>query len=58
MWTIDAPCARCSKKDKCADRPEIIKTLSPLANKLNIEEKFVAGPGDGILIMACKDLAV
>jgi len=58
MWTIDAPCARCSKKPSCKDRPEIIKTLSPLSNKLNTEEPFTDGPGDGILIVACKDLAV
>lgn len=57
MWTIDAQCSRCGKKEACKDRPEIIKALSPLTNRLNTEPEFVDGPGDGILIVACKDFA-
>lgn len=53
MWTIDARCSRCINKAECADRAEVLKTLSPLANKLNTEPEFTESPGDGILIVAC-----
>jgi len=58
MWTIDARCAQCKHKDKCADRKKIMQTLSPLANELNTEEQFVDGPGDGILVVACREFAI
>jgi hypothetical protein len=58
MWTIDAPCSRCCKKPECKDRPEVIKTLTSLTGALNTEEPFIDGPGDGVLIVSCKDFAV
>lgn len=58
MWTIDARCSQCGKKDACADRSKLIGALSPLASELNTSEPFASGPGDGILIIACKDFAV
>lgn len=58
MWTVDARCPSCSKKDKCADRKALISTLSPLTNQLNTQPEFVDGPGDGVLVVACKDFTV
>jgi len=58
MWTIDTRCPSCSKKASCADRKELISTLSPLATRLNTEPEFVDGPGDGILVIACKDFSI
>lgn len=55
MWTIDSSCARCGKKATCNDRVKIIQTLSPLANELNTDPAFTDGPGDGIIIMSCRD---
>ena len=58
MWTIDTRCSQCKLKETCADRKKIVQTLSPLANQLNTETEFVDGPGDGILVVACRDFAV
>ncbi len=58
MWTIDAQCSRCCKKDECEDRTKIIGTLSPLSNDLNAQAEHVNSPGDGVLIVACQDFAV
>jgi len=58
MWTIDAQCPRCCKKNKCKDRPEAIKTMTTLVAKLNGKAEFVNGPGDGIIILSCRDFAV
>ncbi len=58
MWTIDAQCPRCCKKNECLDRPEAIKTLTTLTGKLNGSAKFVDGPGDGIIIFSCRDFEV
>lgn len=58
MWTIDTRCPSCSKKELCADRKELIGTLSPLTNQLNTKAEFVDGPGDGILVIACKDFSI
>lgn len=55
MWSIDTRCPRCTHRTECPDRTELYKTLSPLSNKLNVEEPFVSGPGDGIIIIACND---
>ena len=57
-WTIDSRCSRCCKKKDCADRLELNTTLSPLTNKLNMEEPFASGSGDGIIIVTCHDFAV
>lgn len=64
MWTIDAPCSRCAHRQSathtpetpCTDRAEIITRLQELTGTLNAAP-FVDGPGDGILIVACKDFA-
>jgi hypothetical protein len=58
MWTIDARCAQCAHKPDCKDRPEIIKTLTALQGKLNTEEEYTEGPGDGIMIVSCKDFEI
>jgi len=58
MWTVDARCPSCSKKETCADRKELISTLSPLTNKLNTVPEFVDGPGDGVLVVACKEFTI
>lgn len=58
MWTVDVQCSRCAKKEECKDRPKIITTLSQLSNTLNTEQEFIDSPGDGIIIAACRDLAV
>ena len=55
MWTIDARCSRCAKKEACSDRTALIGALSPLANTLNTEPKHVEGPGDGIVVISCND---
>ena len=55
MWTIDAQCDQCGHKPKCKDRPEILKNLSGLTGKLNTEDEFVNGQGDGRLIVHCQD---
>lgn len=55
MWTTDSQCARCSNKKECPDRPEMLRTFTQLQNKLNVEEPFVSGKGDGIIIMSCND---
>ena len=57
-WTIDARCSRCAKKDDCQDRKALIGTLSPLTNELNTVDRFIEGPGDGVLIISCNDFAV
>jgi hypothetical protein len=58
MWTIDARCSQCGKKNDCQDREKILKTLSVLSHELNTEEAFVSGPGDGLLVVACRDFSV
>lgn len=65
MWTIDAQCSRCKHRKtpqhipetECLDRAEIIGRLQALAGTLNAEP-YIDGPGDGILIVACKDFVV
>jgi len=58
MWTIDARCSQCAHKSECKDRPEIIRTLTALQGQLNTDDAFTEGPGDGIMIVACKDFAI
>ena len=57
-WGIDTRCPSCIHKAGCPDRTALYAALSPLTNKLNIEEPFLSGPGDGTLIIACQDFAV
>lgn len=65
MWTIDAPCSRCTHRKtpqhtpatECLDRAALITSLQTLTGELNASP-FVDGPGDGIIIVACKDFAV
>ena len=66
MWTIDLACSRCKHRQSaqnptpatpCTDRAEIVTSLQVLTNTLNAAPHS-DGPGDGILIVACKDLAV
>ena len=54
-WGVDTRCPQCTNKEACPDRPELYKALSPLTGKLNTEEPFISGPGDGTLIIACSD---
>jgi hypothetical protein len=66
MWTIDMGCSRCTHRQSpqnptpatpCADRVEIVRGLQALTTTLNAAP-FEDTPGDGILIVACKDFAV
>lgn len=65
MWTIDAQCSRCTHRTTpqhtpdvpCLDRAEIVRSLQALTTTINAEP-FESSPGDGILIIACKDFAV
>ena len=57
MWTVDSRCAQCAHKEACQDRPEMIRTLSSMTNKLNTDEAF-AGKGDGVIVMVCRDFEV
>lgn len=61
-WIVDAQCSRCkhrkSTKESCLDRPEIVKSQTALINKLNMEEPFEDGPGNGRIIVSCDDFAV
>lgn len=66
MWTTDMQCSRCKHRKSaqnpnpatpCTDRAEIITALQPLTGILNAPPHS-DGPGDGILIVACKDFAV
>lgn len=55
MWTVDAnKCPSCPDKEQCKDRKLIIQTLSELSHKLNRDPAHVDGPGDGIIIVACR----
>ena len=56
MWTLDAPCSRCLDKAECQDRIALITTVQPLVTKLTVEPEFANGPGDGIVIISCRDL--
>ena len=58
MWTVDARCSQCKHKETCADRKKILTTLSPLANELNTDVTYVDGPGDGVLVVACREFAI
>ena len=58
MWTIDAQCSRCCKKDLCKDRIEILHNLATLTADLNTDAELVESPGDGILIVACQGFAL
>jgi hypothetical protein len=54
MWTVDmSRCPACPDKESCADRKEILTTLSGTSHKLNTDPAYVDGPGDGIIIVAC-----
>lgn len=65
MWTIDAQCSRCTHRTTpqhtpatpCGDRAVLVAGLQALTNELNAPP-LADGPGDGILIVACKDFAV
>ncbi len=61
-WNIDAQCSRClhrnSKNEPCHDRLEIVKAQTALINRLNLEEPFAEGPGNGRIIVACDDFRV
>jgi len=58
MWSIDTRCAQCLNRPatgECTDQPELYKGLSPVVNKLNMEEPFASGVGNGVLIISCAD---
>jgi hypothetical protein len=65
MWTIDAQCSRCTHRTTpqhapatpCGDRAVLVTALQNLTSELNALP-LVDGPGDGILIISCKDFAV
>lgn len=57
-WTIDARCTQCANRTECPDKPELYSTLSPLTNKLNMEEPHASGLGNGIIIVSCADFSV
>lgn len=55
MWTVDMNrCPACPDKDGCADRKKIVQTLSALVLEMNTDPTHVDGPGDGIIIVACR----
>jgi hypothetical protein len=55
MWTVDMNrCPVCPVKDDCADRRKIIQALSRETMELNTDPAHVDGPGDGIIIVACR----
>lgn len=58
LFTVDARCSRCCKKNECLVRVEALTTLSGLANKLNTDPALSESPGEGILILSCDDFAV
>lgn len=58
MWGVDTRCSSCVHKADCPDRAELYRVLSPLANRLNIEEPFISGTGDGTLIVSCQDFNI
>jgi len=56
MWTVDANrCPACAKKEECADRKKLITTLPTLSHELNTDPAHVDGPGDGVIILACRE---
>ncbi len=58
LFTVDARCSRCCKKESCLVRVEALTTLSALTNKLNTDAALAESPGEGIIIFSCDDYAV
>lgn len=55
MWTVDMNrCPSCPVKNECADRKRIVQVLSRETTELNTNPDYVDGPGDGLIIVACK----
>ena len=54
MWTIDWKCQHCLLRAECADRAALSASIAPIVDNLNTDPELVAGPGDGMIAVICR----